>query len=149
MESATMFLSTPQAAERLGISPRTLEQYRRTGEGPVFHRFGYLVRYLAANIDAWAAARRRITTADDGNAQWERARSHGRRPPRRVTGERNAPRGRGVSSDIETAGSDDIELQTFAVYFMCPGWNGTAPGRLRFQCRLPLQFRCRLTNSAR
>ena len=98
MGQATMFLSTPQAAERLGISPRTLEQYRRTGEGPVFHRFGYLVRYLAADIDAWAAARRRITTADDGNAQWERARSHGCRPPRRVTGERNAPHGRGGAS---------------------------------------------------
>ena len=67
MGQATMFLSTPQAAERLGISPRTLEQYRRTGEGPVFHRFGYLVRYLAADIDAWAAARRRITT--DGRRQ--------------------------------------------------------------------------------
>ena len=91
MGHATMFLSTPQAAERLGISPRTLEQYRRTGEGPVFHRFGYLVRYLAADIDAWAAARRRITTDDDGNAQWERARSRGRRPPRRVTGERDTP----------------------------------------------------------
>ena len=99
MESATMFLSTPQAAERLGISPRTLEQYRRTGEGPVFHRFGYLVRYLAADIDAWAAARRRITTAEEGNARWERVRSHTRRPPRRVTGERDARHGRVRASE--------------------------------------------------
>ena len=57
----------------------------------MFHRFGYLVRYLGADLDAWAAARRRITTDDDGNARWERVRSHGRRPPRRVTGERDAP----------------------------------------------------------
>ena len=64
--------------------------------------------------------RSRITTADDGNAQWERARSHGRRPPRRVTGERNAPRGRGVSSDIETAGSDDIETADFRSVFYVP-----------------------------
>ena len=88
MEQSTMFFSTPQAAERLGLSPRTLEQYRRTGEGPVFHRFGCLVRYLCADLDAWAAERRRITTAEEAKPPWERIRSRGRRPPRRVTEER-------------------------------------------------------------
>ena len=91
MGQATMFLSTPQAAERIGLSPRTLEQYRRAGEGPVFHRFGCLVRYLGADLDAWAAARHRITTAENKNAHWETVRSHDRRPPQRVRGERRAP----------------------------------------------------------
>ena len=45
MESATMFLSPRQAAEWLGLSTRTLERYRGTGEGPVFYRFGRHVRY--------------------------------------------------------------------------------------------------------
>lgn len=40
MGHARLFFPTPQAAERLGLSPCPLEHYRKTGEGPVFHRFG-------------------------------------------------------------------------------------------------------------
>ena len=57
MEQATMFFSTHQAAERLGLSARTLERYRGTGEGPVFYRFGRHARYLQADLDAWARTR--------------------------------------------------------------------------------------------
>ena len=53
MRYATMFLSTRHAADWLGLSPRTLERYRGTGEGPVFYRFGRHVRYLEADLDAW------------------------------------------------------------------------------------------------
>lgn len=63
---ARMFYSTAAAAERLSLSPRTLEQYRRTGEGPAFHRFGSRVRYLDEDLDEWAAARRRESMARKG-----------------------------------------------------------------------------------
>lgn len=45
MGQATMFLSTRQAADCFGCSPRTLERYRGTGEGAAFYRFGRHVRY--------------------------------------------------------------------------------------------------------
>ena len=35
-----VYLNTREAALRLGLSPRTLDRYRVTGEGPVFFRFG-------------------------------------------------------------------------------------------------------------
>ena len=37
---------------------RTLDRYRVSGEGPVFHQFGSRVRYLLADVEAWASARR-------------------------------------------------------------------------------------------
>ena len=61
-----MYLSTPQAAAILGLSPRTLERYRVTGEGPVFAKLGRLVRYSQADIEQWAARRCRRSTSDDG-----------------------------------------------------------------------------------
>lgn len=47
------YLSTRQAAELLGLSPRTLERYRGSGEGPPFMRMGRGVRYSRADLDAW------------------------------------------------------------------------------------------------
>ena len=60
------YLSTREAADWLGLSPRTLDRYRVSGDGPPFHRFGARVRYLLADLEAWAAARRRTSTSDDG-----------------------------------------------------------------------------------
>ena len=68
MNDAINYLNTRQAADWLGLSARTLDRYRVSGEGPVFHRFGGRVRYLRADLDAWAAARRRASTSDDGTA---------------------------------------------------------------------------------
>ena len=62
------YLSTRDAATWLGLSPRTLDRYRVSGDGPAFHRFGGRVRYLAADLDDWASARRRLSTSDDGTA---------------------------------------------------------------------------------
>ena len=53
-----VYLNTREAALRLGLSPRTLDRYRVTGEGPVFFRFGRLVRYRGEDLAAWAAGRR-------------------------------------------------------------------------------------------
>lgn len=44
-------LSTGEAGEFLGISPRTLEDWRLRGGGPVFHKVGRrLVRYDLADL---------------------------------------------------------------------------------------------------
>ena len=34
----------------LGLSPRTLDRYRVTGEGPTFFKFGSRVRYSKADL---------------------------------------------------------------------------------------------------
>ena len=67
-ENGSKYLSTREAAAWLGLSPRTLDRYRVSGDGPAFHRFGGRVRYLAADLDDWAGARRRLSTSDDGTA---------------------------------------------------------------------------------
>ena len=58
------FFDTRHAAGYLGLSHRTLDGYRVSGEGPAFHRFGNRVRYRIADLDAWAAERRATTTAE-------------------------------------------------------------------------------------
>ena len=58
------FLTTRGAAGYLGLSHRTLDGYRVSGAGPVFHRFGNRVRYRRTDLDAWAAKRRATATAE-------------------------------------------------------------------------------------
>ncbi len=60
------YMGTREAAALLGLSPRTLDRYRVTGQGPAFHRFGTRIRYARADLGAWAAERRRTSTSDDG-----------------------------------------------------------------------------------
>ena len=93
MGQATMFLSTRQAADCFGVSARTLERYRGTGEGPVFYRFGRHVRYRQADLDAWARTRRRTWTRDEEKGRRAAARSRVRRSARRATGDRQGPAG--------------------------------------------------------
>ena len=63
MTDGRKYLSTRQAAKRLGLAPRTLDRYRITGGGPVYHLFGTAVRYLPADLDHWAETRRRRSTS--------------------------------------------------------------------------------------
>lgn len=58
------FFDTKRAAAYLGLSPRTLDGYRVSGDGPAFHRFGNRVRYRGLDLNAWAAKRRATTTAE-------------------------------------------------------------------------------------
>ena len=55
-------LSTRQVAEYCGISPRTLEKWRISGQGPVYRKVGRQVRYDQADIDAWLDDNRRQNT---------------------------------------------------------------------------------------
>ena len=64
MQEQATYLNTPQAAAILGLSPRTLERYRVTGEGPVFAKLGRRVRYARVDIENWVARRRKRSTSD-------------------------------------------------------------------------------------
>lgn len=75
------YLGTREAAAALGLSPRTLDRYRVTGEGPAFHKFGTRVRYARADVEEWAAERRRTSTSDDGGDNGPNGGPSGRRTP--------------------------------------------------------------------
>lgn len=63
-DTARMFLTIPQAAELLNISPRTVERLVAAGDIPV-HRFGRSsVRIKRANLDAYTDA------AEDRSEDW-------------------------------------------------------------------------------
>lgn len=61
----SMRLRTRDAAAYLAISPRTLEKYRLTGEGPPFLKIGRAVVYDSADLDAWLADKVRQSTAEN------------------------------------------------------------------------------------
>jgi predicted DNA-binding transcriptional regulator AlpA len=57
-------LTAGEVALRLGVTPRTLEGWRGTGEGPRFVRLGpKTIRYRAADVDAFVRGRVRASTA--------------------------------------------------------------------------------------
>lgn len=51
--AAVKHLTTEELAERLGIEPRTADDWRVDGRGPKFIRFGRTVRYRVADVEAW------------------------------------------------------------------------------------------------
>jgi predicted DNA-binding transcriptional regulator AlpA len=48
---------TVHAADELGLSPRTLEGWRRRGEGPPYLKIGRRVKYRPEDIEAYKASR--------------------------------------------------------------------------------------------
>jgi hypothetical protein len=56
------------AADRLGVSDRTLENWAVRGGGPRFIKAGRRVVYRIRDLDDWAAARERLSTSDRGEA---------------------------------------------------------------------------------
>ncbi|ADK83488.1 DNA binding domain protein, excisionase family [Desulfarculus baarsii DSM 2075] len=68
MSQPVVFLATPQAAELLGISRKTLEKWRLVGGGPSYCKVGRLVRYTSDDLQAWLDSRRRVSTSDPGVA---------------------------------------------------------------------------------
>lgn len=73
--AAPRYVDTRQAAAMVGLSPRTMEYYRTTGQGPAFSRLGGRVRYAVSDIERWARARRRYRTGGAGRAGPRRART--------------------------------------------------------------------------
>ena len=63
-QGGEFLLGVHEQALDLDLSPRTLDGYRVSGEGPAFHRFGNRVRYRRSDLDQWAAGRRATTTAE-------------------------------------------------------------------------------------
>ena len=68
------YLNTREAAAWLGLSPKTLERYRVSGEGPDFHKLGARVRYLLTDLEAWASSRRWTSTTEERRARRRRKR---------------------------------------------------------------------------
>lgn len=55
-------LTTAQAAKRLGLAKRTLEDWRVRGGGPVFRKLGSRVCYHPSDLSAFSAERARANT---------------------------------------------------------------------------------------
>lgn len=52
--SLNTWISSTQAAQRLGIKPKTLAKWRMEGRGPVYHKMSSrFVRYAADEVDRW------------------------------------------------------------------------------------------------
>lgn len=69
MDTNRVYLSRSQAAQYLGLSPKTLEVRAHRGGGPAFSKIGKRVIYSRADLDAWVAAHQRTSTSDRGEAQ--------------------------------------------------------------------------------
>jgi excisionase family DNA binding protein len=53
MSQADPKLSNTDAAAYLGISPKTLNDWRSAGRGPDYLKIGTLVRYRQSDLDAY------------------------------------------------------------------------------------------------
>lgn len=60
------YATEDEAARYTRRSPRTLERYRQTGQGPAYMQLGAdgVVTYAYADLDAWMASMRRRSTSD-------------------------------------------------------------------------------------
>jgi predicted site-specific integrase-resolvase len=59
-------LRETDAAQALGVSPRTLQKWRWNGKGPKFIRLNGAVRYDTADIESFVSGARRSSTSDPG-----------------------------------------------------------------------------------
>jgi predicted DNA-binding transcriptional regulator AlpA len=57
-----MHLTTKEAAKRLRLAEATLKNWRVSGAGPRYLKFGRKVLYPLAEIDAWEKAKLRVAT---------------------------------------------------------------------------------------
>ena len=66
MRNPTDLLTTEEAGRYLRLSPRTLERYRVTGEGPRYLKIGRRVLYRKSDLDEWLKNKSRRSTSDPG-----------------------------------------------------------------------------------
>jgi predicted DNA-binding transcriptional regulator AlpA len=57
---------TKSQAERIGVKPKTLDNWRSLGKSPPFYKLGNRIVYDDSEVDAWLAQRRRTSTSDPG-----------------------------------------------------------------------------------
>ena len=55
-----------EAAVYLSLSRQRLAKLRLTGGGPAYSKLGRTIVYSPADLDAWLAANRRVSTSDPG-----------------------------------------------------------------------------------
>jgi predicted DNA-binding transcriptional regulator AlpA len=63
---ASILFDQGQVAQRLGVSIRSLERWRMTGDGPRYIKMGRQIRYRAEDVEAWIATMERRSTSDGG-----------------------------------------------------------------------------------
>ncbi|OUJ14557.1 AlpA family transcriptional regulator [Acetobacter sp. DsW_063] len=68
------YLRTPDAANFLGLSGRTLEKHRTFGTGPLYRKLGGRIVYAVEDLCSWADLNIRLSTADDGVVELPRNR---------------------------------------------------------------------------
>lgn len=56
-----------EAAEMIGASVRTMQQWRLRGTGPPFRKLSRMVRYSVRDIEIWVDSQRRTSTSDPGS----------------------------------------------------------------------------------
>jgi hypothetical protein len=62
------YLDVHQAADYIGVTPRTLEAWRHRGGGPVFLRISNrLVKYRIEDLDTFMESKLRTSTSDNGD----------------------------------------------------------------------------------
>lgn len=81
------FLRTPEAADFLGLSSRTLEKHRTYGTGPAYRKLGGRVVYALDDLKAWAD-RGAVTSTSDPRGSVLPAKRHGPAPAQAGRGRR-------------------------------------------------------------
>ena len=61
-------LTVKEAAQKLGISPHTLDAWRAKGFGPQYRKIGRRVLYERNDLVVWASNQSRTSTSDSGSA---------------------------------------------------------------------------------
>lgn len=57
-QTPSELLTIDELACQLGVTPLTVDRWRRQGSGPAFVQVGRGIRYLASDVDAWITANR-------------------------------------------------------------------------------------------
>lgn len=85
------FLNTTDAGTYVGLSRRTLEKMRTSGNGPIYRKHGRYVRYHVADLDAWSTSRCKNSTSEGDVHTPPEGRGHS--VIRQVRPPGNAPKG--------------------------------------------------------
>lgn len=57
------WMDTDDVCRITGHERNTIEGWRTRGVGPVYYKFGHLVRYKRSDIDAWIEKHRRVPSS--------------------------------------------------------------------------------------